>query len=243
MRKSSNLNIYKLKAYLVHLLTGSGILMSFFSIISILNNDKLLTFLFLIIALFIDVIDGNLARKYNVKKFSPNVDGVMLDSIVDYINYVFIPCIIIYKFDYVPEQFEIVVPILILSISLFSFSYLKIITENYLYIGFPSIWNVIVIYLSILDLNVWDNLFIFFILIILKIIPIKVIHPMRYKNHKRKNSIIALGLIFISLILLLNSLSLNILDKFKQIFEITWYVLNAYFIMFVIWINLNFKKD
>jgi len=243
MRKSSNLNIYKLKAHLVHLLTGSGILMSFFSIISILNNDKLLTFLFLIIALFIDVIDGNLARKYNVKKFSPNVDGVMLDSIVDYINYVFIPCIIIYKFDYVPEQFEIVVPILILSISLFSFSYLNIMTENYLYIGFPSIWNVIVIYLSILDLNVWNNLFIFFILIILKIIPIKVIHPMRYKNHKRKNSIIALGLIFISLILLLNSLSLNILDKFKQIFEITWYVLNAYFIMFVIWINLNFKKD
>lgn len=243
MRKSSNLNIYKLKAYLVHLLTGSGILMSFFSIISILNNDKLLTFIFLIIALFIDVIDGNLARKYNVKKFSPNVDGVMLDSIVDYINYVFIPCIIIYKFNYVPEQFVIILPILILGISLFSFSYLKIMTDNYLYIGFPSIWNVIVIYLSILDLNVWYNLFIFLILIILKLIPLKVIHPMRYENHKRKNSIIALSLIFISLILLLNSLSINLLDKFKSIFEITWYGLNVYFIMFVIWINLNFKKD
>ena len=243
MRKSSNLNIYKLKAYLVHLLTGSGILMSFFSIISILNNDKLLTFIFLIIALFVDVIDGNLARKYNVKKFSPNVDGVMLDSIVDYINYVFIPCIIIYKFNYVPEQFEIILPILILGISLFSFSYLKIMTDNYLYIGFPSIWNVIVIYLSILDLNVWYNLFIFLILIILKLIPIKVIHPMRYENHKRKNSIIALSLIFISLILLLNSLSINLLGKFKSIFEITWYILNVYFTMFVIWINLNFKKD
>ena len=243
MRKSSNLNIYKLKAYLVHLLTGSGILMSFFSIISILNNDKLLTFIFLIIALFVDVIDGNLARKYNVKKFSPNVDGVMLDSIVDYINYVFIPCIIIYKFNYVPEQFVIILPILILGISLFSFSYLKIMTDNYLYIGFPSIWNVIVIYLSILDLNVWYNLFIFLILIILKLIPVKVIHPMRYENHKRKNSIIALSLIFISLILLLNSLSINLLGKFKSIFEITWYILNVYFTMFVIWINLNFKKD
>ena len=243
MRKSSNLNIYKLKAHLVHLLTGSGILMSFFSIISILNNDKLLTFIFLIIALFIDVIDGNLARKYNVKKFSPNVDGIMLDSIVDYINYVFIPCIIIYKFNYVPEQFVIILPILILGISLFSFSYLKIMTDNYLYIGFPSIWNIIVIYLSILDLNVWYNLFIFLILIILKLIPVKVIHPMRYENHKRKNSIIALSLIFISLILLLNSLSINLLGEFKSIFEITWYILNLYFTMFVIWINLNFKKD
>ena len=243
MKKYSNLNINVIKAYLVHLLTGTGILMSFFSIISILNEDKLLTFLFLIIALFIDVIDGNLARKYNVKKFCPNIDGVMLDSIVDYINYVFIPCIIIYKFNYVPEQFEIIVPILILFISLFSFSYLKIMTKDYLYIGFPSIWNIIVIYLSILDLNIWYNLFIFLILIILKIIPIKVIHPMRYENHKRKNSIIALGLIFISLILLLNSLGVHLLDKFKLIFEITWYVLNAYFIILVIWINLNFKKD
>tara|TARA_B100001027_G_scaffold187841_1_gene140764 strand:+ start:154 stop:507 length:354 start_codon:yes stop_codon:yes gene_type:complete len=116
-------------------------------------------------------------------------------------------------------------------------------TDNYLYIGFPSIWNVIVIYLSILDLNVWYNLFIFLILIILKLIPIKVIHPMRYENHKRKNSIIALSLIFISLILLLNSLSINLLGKFKSIFEITWYILNVYFTMFVIWINLNFKKD
>ena len=242
MKKYSNLNINVIKAYLVHLLTGIGILMSFFAIISILNENKLLTFLFLIIALFIDVIDGNLARKYNVKKFCPNIDGMMLDTIVDYINYVFIPCIIIYKFNYVPEQFVIILPILILSISLFSFSYLKIMTENYLYIGFPSIWNVIIIYLSILDLNVWNNLLILLILIILKVIPIKIIHPMRYKNHKRKNSIIAIGLIFISLTLLLNSLSINFLDKFKLFFEIIWYFLNAYFIMFVIWINLNLKK-
>ena len=115
--------------------------------------------------------------------------------------------------------------------------------EDHLYIGFPSIWNVVIICLSILDSDVWNNLFILVILILLKVIPIKVIHPMRYKNHKIKNSIIAIGLIFITLSLVLNSLSINFLDKFKSIFEIIWYVLNAYFIMFVIWINLNFKKD
>ena len=69
MKKNLPLNINVIKAYLVHLLTGAGILMSFFSIISILNEDKLLTFLFLVIALIIDVIDGNLARKFNVKSF------------------------------------------------------------------------------------------------------------------------------------------------------------------------------
>ena len=93
-------------------------------------------------------------------------------------------------------------------------------TKNYLYIGFPSIWNVIIIYLSILDLNVWNNLYIFVILILLKIIPIKVIHPMRYKNHKRKNSVIAIGLIFISLTLLLNSLGINFLMNLNQFLKL-----------------------
>ena len=69
MKRNLSLEINVIKAYLVHLLTGTGILMSFFSIISILNDDKLLTFVFLVIALFIDVIDGNLARKFNVKSF------------------------------------------------------------------------------------------------------------------------------------------------------------------------------
>ena len=50
MEKKLILNIHVIKAYLVHLLTGTGILMSFFSIISIINEDKFLTFLFLIIA-------------------------------------------------------------------------------------------------------------------------------------------------------------------------------------------------
>ena len=67
MKQYPNLNINVIRAYLIHLLTGAGILMSFFSIISILNEDKLLTFVFLVIALFIDVIDGNL-EQYILKK-------------------------------------------------------------------------------------------------------------------------------------------------------------------------------
>ena len=231
--------INKIKAYSVHLLTGSGILMSFFSIISIINENKLLTFTFLLIALFIDVIDGYLARKYNVKKYSPNIDGRMLDSIVDYVNFVFIPCVIIYKFSYLPEQFCLILPIIILGISLFSFSYQKIIDDRHLYLGFPSIWNVIIIYLTILNLNIWLNLFILVFLIFLKVIPLKVMHPMRYEKHKKKNSIFALSLIFISFVLLLARFNINLFNQFLFIFEIVWYGLNLYFIILVLFINLN----
>ena len=78
--------------------------------------------IFLLIALFIDIVDGSLARQFEVKKHIPNLDGRMLDSIIDFINFVFIPCIILYEFDYLPEHFKIILPLLILGVSIYSFS-------------------------------------------------------------------------------------------------------------------------
>ena len=109
---------YKTKAYLVHVLTGLGIFLSFFSIISILSENLLFALIFLLIALFIDIVDGSLARQFEVKKHIPNLDGRMLDSIIDFINFVFIPCIILYEFDYLPEPFNVILPLLILGVSI-----------------------------------------------------------------------------------------------------------------------------
>ena len=86
---------YKTKAYLVHVLTGLGIFLSFFSIISILSENLLFALIFLLVALFIDVVDGSLARQFEVKKHIPNLDGRMLDSIIDYINLIIYPSHII----------------------------------------------------------------------------------------------------------------------------------------------------
>ena len=90
---------------LVHLLTGFGIVAGFFSLISVLNNNQKDAFLWLGLAFLIDSIDGTLARNFDVKKNLPNIDGKMLDSIIDFFNYVIIPSIIIYWFNYVPDQF------------------------------------------------------------------------------------------------------------------------------------------
>ena len=64
---------------LVHLLTGFGIVAGFFSLISVLNNNQKDAFLWLGLAFLIDSIDGTLARKFDVKKNLPNIDGKMLD--------------------------------------------------------------------------------------------------------------------------------------------------------------------
>ena len=80
-------NFQKIPACLVPFFTGSGIIFSFMALVSVIEGYKLLTFMFLIIALLVDIVDGTLARKYKTEIIFPNIDGKTLDTIIDYINY------------------------------------------------------------------------------------------------------------------------------------------------------------
>ena len=56
----------------------------------------------LVVALVVDGIDGPLARKYDVKTNFPLFDGVLLDLIIDYLTYVFIPAFALFEFGLLP---------------------------------------------------------------------------------------------------------------------------------------------
>ena len=90
----SNTGMLTLAALGVHLLTSLGIVCSLLAIIAVFGGNLNLTFLWLGVALFIDAIDGSLARKIGVSRFTPNINGLMMDSIVDFTNYILIPIII-----------------------------------------------------------------------------------------------------------------------------------------------------
>ena len=111
--KYFNRNINILLAWSVHLLTCSGLIAGFFALICIFKNDATSAFLFLGLALLIDALDGSLARKFKVKIFIKNIDGRMLDSVIDFFSYIIIPSVMIYWFKLVPTPFEIIIPCLL----------------------------------------------------------------------------------------------------------------------------------
>ena len=228
----------KIPAFLVHLFTGSGIIFSFLALISVIEGYKLQTFIFLGIALIIDIIDGTLARKYKTKIFFPNIDGKTLDTIIDYINYIFIPCIMLYKFSYLPQNLKIIIPIIILCISMYSYINIKLIDSSFSYVGFPSIWNVVVLYLEILSFDEVVNLLIILFFIFLKFIPFKVFHPMRYIKFKKINILLLFGTLTVSSILLVDKLNFKLLNDTYFYFLSLWIIFNSYFILFVIFSNL-----
>ena len=235
-------SINKIRASLVHFLTGSGIIFSFLALVCVIEGYKLQTFMFLGVALIIDIIDGTLARRYKIDVIFPNIDGKTLDTIIDYINYILIPCIMLYKFNYLPQNFSLIIPIVILCISLYSYINIKLIDASFSYLGFPSIWNIILLYLEILSFNKWINLLIIIFFVFLKFVPFKVLHPMRFPKLKKTNITLLFGTIFTSLVLLINKLEFEFMNNLYIYFLILWLVLNSYFIIFVIYSNLSLLK-
>ncbi len=174
----------KLSGYAVHAYTATGAILGFLAMISTLNNDQVGAFLFLGIALIVDGTDGNIARKINVEEKVPNLDGVILDSIIDYLNYVINPALMIYFFNMVPNGFNIFLPALIIGVSLYTFINVNMKTDDYYFSGFPAVWNIVVLYFFILNTNEWINLIVIIILSVLTFIPWKFVHPLRVKSYK-----------------------------------------------------------
>ena len=176
------INKDKIAAWAVHGFTASGAVLGFLAIISIFNNDLVGAFLWLGLALLIDGLDGSLARKIGVTDKTPNIDGSALDLVIDYLNYVIIPALMIYWFQFVPPGWEVYIPAGIFAVSLYTFANINMKTSDYYFSGWPAIWNILVLYFYILGTNLWINLIVIIILYILTFVPIKFVHPLRVKN-------------------------------------------------------------
>ena len=177
-----NVSKDKIAAWAVHGFTASGAVLGFLAIISIFNNDQTSSFLWLGLALLVDGLDGTIARKVGVSDKATNIDGSMLDNLVDYLNYVIIPSLMIYWFQMVPNGWEIIVPAGIFAVSLYTFANINMKTEDYYFSGFPALWNIVVLYFYILNTNQYINLIVIIFLSILTFIPIKFVHPLRVKK-------------------------------------------------------------
>ena len=197
-KRLSKTGVLTLAALGVHLLTSLGIVCSLLAVLAVFEENLNLTFLWLGVALFIDAIDGSLARMIGVSRFAPNINGLMMDSIVDFTNYILIPCLILSAADYLLPSLEILLSAVILVISLFSYSRISVSDIDCRYVGFPVAWNIVVVYLFIFELSQLTNTLVILFFIVLKFVPLKYVHPFRTKR-LRKPTLFMTGLWFISI--------------------------------------------
>lgn len=167
------------KALSVHLFTATGAVFAMLAMLAAADAKWSLMFLWLIVAFFVDGVDGPLARKYDVKTNAARFDGMLLDLIIDYLTYVFIPAFALFKSGLLPGWTGWIAIIIITSASAMYFCDGNMKTKDNSFHGFPGCWNMVVIVLFALSPNFWFILALISLLAISMFLPVKFVHPVR----------------------------------------------------------------
>ena len=167
------------KALSVHLFTATGAVFAMLAMLAAADAKWSLMFLWLIVAFFVDGVDGPLARKYDVKINAARFDGELLDLIIDYLTYVFIPAFALFKSGLLPGWTGWIAIIIITFTSAMYFCDDNMKTKDNSFHGFPGCWNMVVIVLFALSPNFWFILALISLLAISMFLPVKFVHPVR----------------------------------------------------------------
>ncbi len=135
----------RIKALSVHLLTATGAVLSMFAMLAAVEEHWSLMFLWLVLALIVDGIDGPLARRYDVETNFPIYDGVLMDLIVDYLTYVFIPAFALFKSGMLDGWAGWLAIVAITYGSVIYFADTRMKTKDKSFSGFPACWNMVVL--------------------------------------------------------------------------------------------------
>ncbi len=198
---NSNINLYslsqKLLAWGVHVLTSTGLVTAFMAIISIEKEDWRACFLWLFLCFLIDGIDGTLARKFKVDKVLPNMDGKLIDFVVDFVAYLIVPTFFFYKAGMAPPNLMIPSLIVILISSALYYGKKNMVEDDLFFVGFPVLWNVVVFFLFFIFQN---NLMLNFGSVvffgIMHFIPVRFAYVTRTKKYFKMHILFsAIGLI------------------------------------------------
>ena len=172
----------RIRAWTVHAYTGTGAILAFAAAWAVVHGHDRLALGAMFVATIVDATDGVLARRARVKEMLPEVDGGRIDDIVDYLTFVFVPMLLLeaagglYTFALLP-----VVAIVLLS-SLYGFVAPDAKTADHFFTGFPSYWNIVVLYLLLFRLSPALNAVILVALSALIFVRIGYVYPSRTRE-------------------------------------------------------------
>ncbi len=169
----------RLAAASVHLLTASGAVIALLALLAANDGDWRMMFVWLGIALVVDAVDGPLARYVKVQSVLPRFSGEYLDLIIDYLTYVVIPAFALTQSDLLPEAFRLPAASAILLSSLFHVANVHSKTEEGYFVGFPAVWNIVLLYLFALGLPPYATLAVVAFFVLFTFVPVLSVHPFR----------------------------------------------------------------
>src|SRR6201994_2607641 len=129
-------------AFSVHVFTAMGAGIALIALLEAVREHWAAMFAWLGLALVVDALDGPIARRLDVVRVQPNWSGDVLDLVVDFITYVFVPA---YAITAGGLLLPVAAPLLgvgvVVSGALY-FADRRMKTSDNHFRGFPALWNV-----------------------------------------------------------------------------------------------------
>jgi phosphatidylcholine synthase len=161
------------------LLTASGAALAVFAALAAADHAWKETFLLLGAALLVDAIDGPLARAVKVAIILPSINGVLLDLVVDYGTYVFVPALILAWGPVLPPPLNVAAAAMVAIVGAIYFADTRMKTDGLAFRGFPAVWNAVVFQLMVYRLPGIANAAILTLCAVLTFVPVEFVHPVR----------------------------------------------------------------
>ncbi|MBI3927121.1 MAG: CDP-diacylglycerol O-phosphatidyltransferase [Armatimonadetes bacterium] len=175
----------------VHFYTACGAVFGLLALQAVWGGRISQAFFWMAITIVIDSTDGFLARKVQVRRLVPHIDGRTLDDIVDYFTYVVVPVFFMVGTGLLPNM--ILVASFPLIASGFGFANRQAKTEDDFFLGFPSYWNVVAFYLWLFGLPPQVNAAVIVLLSVLVMIPVRYIYPSKTRQYRGTTLVLAIA--------------------------------------------------
>lgn len=161
----------------MHALTASGAVLGTLSLVAIFQGALERAGIFMLVALFVDSVDGSLARRLRVAERIPSIDGRRLDDVVDFLNYAVVPVVFMVWIGALHPLLS-AAPVLA---SAYGFAQSEAKTEDDFFLGWPSYWNVVALYVWRLEIEPASAqaLVLFFSAAVF--VPLKYIYPSKLR--------------------------------------------------------------
>ncbi len=172
-------------AFSVHIFTALGAGVALIALLEAVREHWAAMFWWLGVALVIDAVDGPMARRLDVMRLQPNWSGEVLDLVVDFVTYVFVPA---YAITASGLLLPLAAPILGIGIAVSGALYFadrRMKAADNHFRGFPGLWNIAAFYLFLLNLPPMLSSLGVAILIVLTFVPFNVLHPIRVVRLRR----------------------------------------------------------
>src|SRR5215471_4680438 len=166
-------------AFGVHVFTALGAGVALIALLEAVREHWAAMFVWLGVALVIDAIDGPIARRLDVGRLQPNWSGDVLDLVVDFVTYVFVPA---YAITASRLLLPVAAPVLGIGIAVSGALYFadrRMKSADNHFRGFPGLWNFAAFYLFLLHWPPVLSSLAILALIVATFLPFHVLHPVR----------------------------------------------------------------